>query len=264
MRDGKRRPIMARGLPAAAEYLRQGAETQLSGAFAGHTPDGGGDICEIPIYAGELESSIILPDRPGEEWVRFYRERRWPAEWASFLGADTSCLIFLRANSRLNQAPLDWITIQRFQGNSANLAKDEDASGAGTPTQVLIVDLIQMLFRLARKVGNAHFRIGVVVSAWDTVSPEEQTAGPFAYLNAEFPMLGSFLRSAATRSELMVFGLSVFDGDFDNQAEFRHEFQTVGNPRDRGSVVIDDLRGNIFRTPDLTEPVAWSLGVNAA
>jgi hypothetical protein len=129
---------------------------------------------------------------------------------------------------------------------------------------VLIVDLIQMLFRLARNVGNAHFRIGVVVSAWDTVSPEEQTAGPFAYLNAEFPMLGSFLRSAATRSELMVFGLSVFDGDFDNQAEFRQEFQTVGNPRDRGSVVIDDLRGNIFRTPDLTVPVAWSLGVNAA
>lgn len=255
---------MARGLPAAAEYLRQGAETQLSGAFAGHTPDGGGDICEIPIYAGELESSIILPDRPGEEWVRFYRERRWPAEWASFLGADTSCLIFLRANSRLNQAPLDWITIQRFQGNSANLAKDEDASSAGTPTQVLIVDLIQMLFRLAKKVGNAHFRIGVVVSAWDTVSPEEQAAGPFAYLNAEFPMLGSFLRSAAMRSELMVFGLSVFDGDFDNQAEFRQEFQTVGNPRDRGSVVIDDLRGNIFRTPDLTAPVAWSLGVSAA
>lgn len=255
---------MARGLPAAAEYLRQGAETQLSGAFAGHTPDGGGDICEIPIYAGELESSIILPDRPGEEWVRFYRERRWPAEWASFLGADASCLIFLRANSRLNQAPLDWITIQRFQGNSANLAKDEDASSAGTPTQVLIVDLIQMLFRLAKKVGNAHFRIGVVVSAWDTVSPEEQAAGPFAYLNAEFPMLGSFLRSAAMRSELMVFGLSVFDGDFDNQAEFRQEFQTVGNPRDRGSVVIDDLRGNIFRTSDLTAPVAWSLGVSAA
>lgn len=263
LRDGEQRPITARGLPALAEYLRQGSETQLRGSFARHTPEGGGSICEIPIYAGGLESSIILPDRPGEEWLRFYRERRWPADWETLLSTNTSCLIFLRANSALNQAPLDWITIQRFQGNVANLERNEDASGSETPTQVLVIDLIQMLLRLARKLGKKDFRIGIVVSAWDTVSVEEQAAGPFAYINTEFPMLGSFLRSSRELVEPVVFGLSIFDGDFNNQAGFREDFQTAGNPRERGSVVIDNIRGKIARTSDLTAPVAWSLGIHA-
>lgn len=262
LRDGTERPIVARGLPAVAEYLRQGAETQLTGAFARHTPEGGGSTCEIPIWAAGRESSIILPDRPGEDWVRFYRERRWPSEWKSLLGENTSFLLFIRANSRLNQAPLDWITIQRFQGNAANLEMTEDVSSAGAPTQVMVVDLIQMLSQLMRKLGKRGLRIGVVVSAWDTVSAEEQAAGPFAYLSSEFPMLGSFLRSAHSRMELKVFGLSIFDGDFDNQADFREEFQTKGNPRERGSVVVDDVRGAISKTSDLTAPVAWSLGIN--
>jgi Double-GTPase 1 len=202
LRDGKHRDIMQDRLPDEAEYLTAGAGTQLGGSFAGHTPEGTGAICEIPIKARGVPASLIVPDRPGEEWMRIYADRRWPSEWEALIDAGTSCLVFIRANSPLNQAPLDWISVQRFYGhNGANLDGSPQVSSKGPPTQVVAVEWLQMLAALFRKrVGPRHRpRIGIVVSAWDVLSDDDREAGPLGYLNRDFRLLMIFTKDLQRR-----------------------------------------------------------------
>lgn len=261
LRDEDRKSITARGLPKEAEYLRAGAEVQLGGAFAPHTPDGSGHVCEIPIYASGREATIVLPDRPGEEWIRFFKDRRWPREWEQLFGGDVSCLVFVRANSPLNQSPLDWISIQSYLGNDANLRMETDQRDA-LPTQVIVVEWIQMLCRLLEKKTGRMPRIGLIVSAWDTLSKAEQDVGPQAYLDDNFPLLGAFVKSNSNRISIKVFGVSIFDGDFVNEKSFKPRF-LASEPLKLGSVVVDNGCGQVQKSQDLTIPIAWALDLEA-
>lgn len=272
LRDGKTRDIMPGRPPDEAEYLTVGANAQLGGHFAGHTPENTGALCEIPVKAKGDPAALIVPDRPGEEWARLYIDRRWPSEWEPLIDSGTSCLVFIRANSPLNQQPLDWMSVQRSYGeNKANLNREQGSpsigkqgsSQSGPPTQVVAVEWLQMLKALFRnRVGPRHRpRVGIVVSAWDALSLDDREDGPLGFLRRDFRLLSDFIESNTDRFELSVFGVTLFGGDLDKEAGFHDEFIREGNPRERGFVVSDNLKGTLRCSADLTLPVGWALGV---
>lgn len=264
LRDGTQRKLGQGRLPDEAEYLAEGANAQLGGAFAGHTPHGTGAVCEIPIVTSGFDASLVLPDRPGEEWLRLYSERRWPSEWEHLITPQTTCLVFLRANSVFNVSPPDWMVVQEAYGrNEANLDGSAPTVESGTPTQVVLVEWIQMLLHLFRRYATSPLRprIGIVISAWDVLSDEDRSVGPLGLLKREFRLLGDFVESNSDRFDLGLFGVSLYGGDFDQQAGFRAEFLAKGDYQSRGYVVQDDLKGNVQQSPDLTLPVEWALGL---
>ncbi|MPR13066.1 hypothetical protein FS320_40105 [Microvirga tunisiensis] len=143
VRDNKERSIKPLGLPDDLEYLNRGADALLGGHFAGRTLQRIGALCEIPLTVRDEPFSLLVPDIAGEEWMRIYNDRRWPADWATYFTKDTSFLVFVRAHSPLNVPQLDWQTVQRyFGGNRANLDPNisKDVTPEEAPTQVVIVD----------------------------------------------------------------------------------------------------------------------------
>lgn len=256
--------LLPDGPPPVAEYLNQGAGKLLIGEFEIHTPHGTNEICEIPVLASGQKAIVVVPDRPGEDWARVYRERRIPDEWMERLGGETACLILVRAHSDNNQTPLDWFSVQRFNGNHGNLvgpARQE----VSTPTQVVLVDWIQIISRTLRSGPNGTVRpkIGVVISAWDLLSDEEQKAGPTQYLQDQYPLLADFLESNSERLEIEVFGMSLFGGDPQQNQLFKEVCLNADNPCS-GGYVVREIAGEVRNVTDLTLPISWALGLTNA
>jgi hypothetical protein len=256
--------LLPDGPPPVAEYLNRGAAKLLAGEFEIHTPRGTYEACEIPVLAGGEKAVVVIPDRPGEEWSRIYKERRIPDEWLGRLEANTTCLILVRAHSDANQAPLDWISVQHFHGNEGNLMGPvrQDLS---TPTQVVLVDWIQIISRILRSesAGPTRPKIGVIVSAWDLLSVDEQAAGPRQYLKDQYPLLADFIESNSEKLEIEVFGMSLFGGDPKFSAAFREACLHADHPCS-GGYVVRQVNGDARRVPDLTLPIAWALGLENA
>lgn len=261
IREKSNPALLPDGPPPVAEYLNRGAGKLLTGEFEIHTPHGTNEICGIPVLAGGEKAVVVVPDRPGEEWSRIYKERRIPGEWVDRLGAETTCLILVRAHSDANQAPLDWISVQHFQGNEGNLmgpARQE----LSTPTQVVLVDWIQIIGRIlgSGRAGAIRPKIGVVISAWDLLSEDEQVTGPRQYLQDQYPLLADFLESNSKKLEIEVFGMSLFGGDPQRNAVFKDACLHADNPCS-GGYVVRQVAGEARRVFDLTLPVAWALGL---
>lgn len=253
--------LLPDGPPPSAEYLNQGVGKLLKGEFEIHTRHGTNEICEIPVLANGEKAVVVVPDRPGEDWSRIYRERRIPNDWMDRLGDDTACLILVRAHSDQNQAPLDWISVQHFHGNEGNLIGPA-RQDVTTPTQVVLVDWIQIISRVLRSRSSVAMRprIGIVVSAWDLLSEEEQAAAPIEYLREQYPLLADFLESNSKNLEIELFGVSLFGGDPKQSAAFKDACLHAAHPCD-GGFVVRQVGTGVQRVPDLTLPIGWALGL---
>lgn len=261
IREGTNPLLIPHGAPPVAEYLNRGAEKLLGGEFAIHTPHGTDEICEIPVLFSGEEGVVVVPDRPGEEWTRIYKERRIPSEWVARLGADTACLVFVRAHSDANQSPLDWLSVQHYFGNAGNLLGPTRHETA-TPTQVVLVDWIQIISRLIKSLSlsGARPRIGIVVSAWDLIAPGEQAAGPMQYLRDLYPLLADFIESNRKNLDIEIFGMSLFGGDPKQSQVFKEACLHADNPCSEG-YVVRKVGADLQKNSDLTLPISWALGL---
>lgn len=285
------------GLPSDVAYLRSGAERLLGGEFAGRTSKEVHERVEMPVKSSApgvqtRRGILVVPDMPGEQILTVYRNRQWSHTWEEHISSRCGSLFFIRAGSSENVVSLDWATCIDIYG-SAILApsspstevnseialrsaqtrtnperqparehadlKDGEANN-GPPTQVLLTEWMQFLRRaIADHAGGAHRpRVGVVVSAWDAVPNDQVADGPMSYLKHNFPLLHQFIESNEDHFELQVFGLSVVSGDLNDDTEFQMAYE-AGNPRDFG-YVMHSLEGELRKDPDITLPVAWSLG----
>lgn len=244
-------------MPAAAEYLTKGAEAQLGGRFAEHTPHDVNERIELPLVVNGHDATLVVPDRPGEDWRKFYGERRFPADWIELVGHGTSWLIFVRAGGF--EHALDWYSVQKYRGASANFVGPR-ATTPEVPTQVVLVDWLQLIERLshARTSPSVRPRIGIVISAWDSLGADQQEAGPMDYLSSEAKLLHDFMICNTGRFDMAAFGTSLYGGDL-KDADFVTRFRTEGNPKGRGYVWAEH-NGALTRYADLAFPAAWALG----
>jgi hypothetical protein len=255
--------LRADGLPDDLEHLDAILGTLISGTFAGRTKHEEHWHCEIPLKVendGGFRGKLIVPDSPGEEWRRIYKNNEWSEVWENQIEDLRGCLCFVRPNSKELRAPLDWMTCwNHFGSGNVDISLADE-----TPTQVEMVHWIQCLLyaRRARKARTGKLRVGVVVSAWDALPGNLRNGTPLKYLESDLPLLHQFITTNAHAYEFAAFGVSIAGGDLKDDEDFRKEYQE-GDPFAAG-YVIHELGGQRDESPDHTLPVAWAMGLNPA
>lgn len=81
-----------------------------------------------------------------------------------------------------------------------------------TPTQIILVDLLQFVHSLSKRTDS--LKISIMISAWDRI---KSNITPDAWLQVQLPLLDQFLRSNSPKNPYRVFGLSAIGGALETQ-----------------------------------------------
>jgi hypothetical protein len=257
--------ITARDVKTALRFhtLRRGEATHLNQIAArwrdakiqDRTAVGGNRLVSMNLLnAADTAVRVTFPDVPGEAYRRMWEERDCEPEIAEILQAG-GVLLFVHADSI---RPPKWVVDEVALSKALGLKVAEGQEIAWhprlAPTQVQLVDLLQLLSRPPLDVGPR--RLAIMLSAWDKVSDED--LAPQAYLEAKLPLLAQYLRRGVDGWVWRAYGLSAQGGDYDpvdSNAARKPEAEELRN-LDRPSTRIR-LVGTEAETHDLTEPLAW-------
>lgn len=210
------------------------------------------EVVVAAIKDGE-RSRVVVPDISGELWRQAVIDSEIGSDWMSELRRADAALLFVRVDSDQDVRPLDWVTSRNM------LEKVGGEEDQGLPTQVMLCELIRFLeCSLINREDGGLPRLSVVVTAWDRVDAGKFDEGPSAYLEREYPLVAGRLADL-NNLNVQIFGLSVVGGDLKHDPNYRQEFLEVGLDG-QGWVAVDD--GNGWRkSPDLTLPIAWAVGL---
>ena len=203
-----------------------------------------------------LESvDLVVPDVTGELWKTAVETSELPADWMGQLAESSAALLFLRVLSDQNVSPLDWVTTQRL----LRMAPGGQNKESAIPTQVLLSELLRFLeLKLHPSKNGDRPRVAVLVTAWDLLDRERKAAGPFSYIESEYPLFaGRIMNNEAL--DIKVFGTSVVGGDLERDDAFRAHF-VQGDLRSSGFVVTTN-NGRSEESLDLTLPITWLIEV---
>jgi len=214
------------------------------------------DITPIHVTQGEegATATIVIPDLAGESIQQDLIDRKWETTFAEYVCGSTGVLLFVHPE-RVDDswAITDAIEIAGEEPQVEQSAGEESDSTewhpAGVPTQVKLVDLIQLV---ADRIKRQRFRVAVVVSAWDLIDDQES---PSAWLAKELPLLSQFLLSASRRLESRVYGVSAQGGELLKDGD---RLKAVIKASERIQVVHD----NSSVSHDITAPIRWALNVD--
>jgi hypothetical protein len=245
------------GTPNDLAYLNQIAGFYLKGHFAPHTSQDFRTKVVIPVKTVDgknpLLTNLTVPDVSGEEWMGIYRKRGWSDEWEQTVSDIAGCLLFVRVDSSQNVPATDWLTWSKFFKKVPNNSPE-------IPTQVVLVDWLQCLnIVFAEKGFRIRPRIGVIVSAYDLLPNDQKSLGPDAYLKTNFPLFWQYIHTIGNLMDVRVFGISIADGDFKADPEFREKF-LQSKPGEAGYVIYQTNSG-VAESKDLTLPVVWAIGL---
>jgi len=197
---------------------------------------------------------VTFPDLPGEAYQQMCEERVCETDVAKVIQTG-DVILFVHADTiRAPQWVLDEVSLSRALGIGVPEAAAVPWHPRLAPTQVQLVDLLQLLRRPPLDIGPR--RLVVMLSAWDKARGEGLTPG--AYLAAKLPLLNQYLRRGADGWTWRVYGVSAQGGEYDpiDAATARVPEAEHLRSLDRPSTRIQ-LVGEGTDTHDLTEPLAW-------
>lgn len=197
---------------------------------------------------------VTFPDVPGEAYRRMWEDRDCEPEIKNILRAG-GVLLFIHSDAI---KPPRWVVDEAAQSRALGLEVPEGQEVPWhprlTPTQVQLVDLLQLLRSPPLDVGPR--KLAIMLSAWDKAEGEE--LAPLAYLENKLPLLAQYLRRGADKWTFRVYGVSAQGGDYDpvDPAAARRPEAEALRQLDRPSTRIR-LVGDGLESHDLTEPLAW-------
>nr|VFJ73578.1 MAG: hypothetical protein BECKFW1821C_GA0114237_10533 [Candidatus Kentron sp. FW] len=218
--------------------------------------------------ANGTSMKVTFPDLSGEVYRRMWEERDCEPEVVKTLNAE-GVLLFIHADTI--QRPR-WVVDEAAFSKALDMAarkekapevaaqekKDVPWHPGRAPTQVQLVDLLQLLCLPPLDVDIGPRRLAIMLSAWDKVG--EEGLGPDDYLKEKLPLLGQYLRSGADGWIWRVYGLSAQGGDYDDpekpDVEPNPEAEKLRD-LDRPSERIELFQDSSTPSHDLTEPLAW-------
>ena len=197
---------------------------------------------------------MTFPDVPGEAYQRMWESRDCEAKVAEGLRA-TGVLLFIHSDTIVKPR---WLVDEALLAEGMGIEReveDGEVSWQPTlaPTQVQLVDILQMLQRSPFSVGDR--RVAVMLSAWDKV--EDERVRPEEFFCAELPLLEQYLRQSTNGWTVKVYGVSAQGGDYDDGSEAVTEpsaeaLRNLATASERIKLVDEDSVVH-----DLTEPIAW-------
>ncbi|HMT41616.1 MAG TPA: hypothetical protein PKC48_00200 [Sphingorhabdus sp.] len=243
------------------EHLNALAKRWRSGKIQQRTQHSGAKTVSMRLKdEGNRLVEVSFPDMPGEDFGRMWELRE--ADHGMLETLSTPAIVLL-VNGDTIKHPL-WIVEQsklasamaKAAGNGLPTTPDPepiDWSPDFAPTQVRIVDLLQMLMSGELNVGTR--RLAVLISAWDKVAAEELS--PEELLEAKLPLLAQYLRNGRDPWTWRVWGVSAQGGVYEDpdKAESLPEtdaLRELERPSDRIQIVDGDQLST-----DITLPLQW-------
>ena len=211
------------------------------------------EIRSLRIVTMNLEDSsgnqvrVGFPDLSGEAYRRMWEERDCDVEVGDILKSGQGILLFIHADRiHVPRSVVEEAEQTKALGiDSEENAKERHWDPSVSPTQVKLVDILQMLNSPPLDIGPR--RVAVMLSAWDKVLAEERT--PEVFLRERLPLLDQYLRGGNSIDGWRVYGVSAQGGDFETEAE-------ALRAKDIASMRIRLFSGN-NESHDLTEPLQW-------
>lgn len=200
---------------------------------------------------------LTFPDLSGESYRRMWEDRDCDPEVAKVLAGRTGVVLFVHAD-RIERAQwvVDVVGWMRRLDLPLEEGKPIKWHPRHAPTQVQVVDLLQLLHRPPLDVGPR--RLAIVLSAWDKVEAEGLTPG--AFLAQRLPLLHQYLEHGPLADRWRVYGVSAQGGDYEplegSKSQWSREDVERARAHDRPSDRIK-LTSDVAHSRDLTEPIAW-------
>ena len=207
------------------------------------------------VGANNKKFRLTFPDVPGEAYRRMWEDRDCEQEIANGLQA-VGVLLFIHSDTIV---PPLWIVDEAQLSKAMGVEMeveggDVDWKPSLAPTQVQLVDILQMLQCGALNVG--HRRVAVMLSAWDKVAENEIC--PKTFLEKKLPLLAQHLQQPSNGWTMKVYGVSAQGGDYigvnDDNAQVSADALTSLETASERIKLVDD-GGSVSH--DLTEPIAW-------
>jgi Double-GTPase 1 len=243
------------------EHLNALAKRWRSGKIQQRTQFSGARTVTMRLKdEGNRLVEVSFPDMPGEDFGRMWERRE--ADHGMLETLSAPAIVLLVNGDTIKHAI--WIVeqtklakaIAKEAGNGLPAAPDPepvDWSPDFAPTQVRIVDLLQMLMSGELNIGKR--RLAVLISAWDKVAAEELS--PEELLDAKLPLLAQYLRNGRDPWTWRVWGVSAQGGvyedpDKDERFPETEALRELERASDRIKIVDGDQLSS-----DITIPLQW-------
>jgi hypothetical protein len=253
--DSGKSALEISGLPDDLDAVRSLSSSLLGGAFCGRTNPNSANTILLDVLRAKDHvplGQLVLPDFSGEDLARIYGGRQWLKSWADLFETLQGWLIFIRGGTI--RTVFDWAKAQELGGD---FLKRDHAAETEPPTDVLLVEINQLLVEELESRNNTAPRIGVVLTCWDEL-PQEDKDMPFeTYIRENLPLFWQFLTARRSQGgDIKYFGLSTTGGDL-HDSEYKAEFLT--DPSSFGFVLVSDEDGRRIECADVAEPIRWAL-----
>ena len=236
------------------EHLNQLAKRWRSGKIQQRTQvSGAKDVTMRLKSAFGRQVDLTFPDLPGEEFARMWERRELDPSMNNTLSAPALALLINGDTIRMPAWLVDQAALAKKIGMAKPTADPVDWSADLAPTQVRVVDLLQMLMSDRLYVGGR--RLAILVSAWDKVEAEGLT--PAALLESKLPLLHQYLTSARDPWTWRVWGLSAQGGVYEDPEKDQSfpetdKLRDFERPSDRIKVADEQEVSS-----DITKPLEW-------
>lgn len=207
------------------------------------------------VDANDKKFRMTFPDVPGEAFQGMWEDRECEQEIAKGLKA-VGVLLFIHSDTIVSP---HWIVDEAQLSKAMDVEMEVEGGEVDwkpslAPTQVQLVDILQMLQRGVLSVGPR--RVAVMLSAWDKVV--EDRTSPNAFLDKKLPFLAQYLHRPSNDWIFKVYGVSAQGGDYvgangENARASADALRSLETASER--IVLVDDGGSVGH--DLTEPIAW-------
>ncbi len=201
---------------------------------------------------------VSFPDLSGERFSQQWEDRGSWANYAVEANSSMGALLFIHAGNIEKPARIaygnilaDELGAEKPGESSAESAEMVEWSASMAPTQVKLVDILQIL--LESRDARSRYKLGVIFSAWDLVMSLGRT--PDEYLADSMPLLKEYLAGQTEAFQSAVFGVSAQGGSVDSDKE-RNELLEASALREERAIVASG--GSTEH--DITLPLKWLMG----
>lgn len=206
----------------------------------------------VPTAGGDA-FALEIPDLAGEIYRSQWQHRQMVEHHQERIRAVDGVLLLI--HSRVFKSVLLSEMQPAFPAKSTLKSARPDKKSARdwnpeeTPTQVMLVDLLQMM--AAERAGCPRLRVAILITAWDLIADPKPSPGD--WLRNHLPLLDQYVSSNPQWFTVQSYGVSAQGGDYENSDQ-REELTSHLRHTKRIQMAGPDCQAH-----DLTAPIFWLL-----
>jgi hypothetical protein len=181
----------------------------------------------------EQEYSVTFTDLSGESFQKQYIDREINKETAEYVRQCDGILLFVNPLTIQEPELISELSVSLRMSNDSNEFPPA-RNPLSDPTDVQLVELLQFVAFLR---DNKQVRLGLVVSAWDTIN-KTQYDTPQDFIKNHLPLIWQYLNSNYELFDLFSYGVSALGGSLENLEEV-NRLSSYDDPMER-IIVVDN------------------------